>query len=407
MKPFRIAACALIAALMVMPAETMARTIDFGGGFRVQLPTIIRRKGTSTQSSAYASHARWSTVIDGAFTYATNGQGIWIGYDEQGAMVMQVEARIPRTEAQGTPLPVRVDINGRYYETVMSVVANEAMIVAHGPEVERILDRLMSGRTIRMDLGTERIETHLTGSSAAIREVRSQASVQRRMFAAGLVKPAPEPEQPEVEADPETGLVYYVPGAPGQGEVDVRFNIVEGAGLRLYVIFERIEELGDPEHSVPLTVSETARMIELIGKGEEWTRVAQENRVGLFSKRIGYVDDALNPSAGSAPGSVGAGQMQGPSPSASGGEASGEAIPDALTGAGQPRDFKAVSFNSYEDGTTSIQIEHSIGGFSRRFNLWMANALELAENLQSVMDYATNRLENREIGTDEVDQLFQ
>lgn len=402
-----LALAAMLGAIMVLPDPALSRTIDFGGGFRVQLPNVIRRNRSTAPTSSYSSHARWSTVVDGTVTFASNGQGIWIGYDEAGAMVMQIEPRIPRKEEQGTILPVRIDVNGRYYETVMTAVANEAMIVAHGPEVERILDRLMSGRTIAVDLGQERIETHLTGSSAAIREVRAEASIRRRMHAAGLLPPStPEPETPDVVVDEEiSGLAYYIPGLDGVGSAEVRFNIVEGSGLQLYVIFARIEGQSDPEHSISLNVDETKRMIGLIRKGEEWTEVAQANRVGLFSKRIGFVDDRLAQTGEEGEGSeagTAIGARQEAQPPAGGGT-----VTNALTGEVQPRDFRGVNFNSYEDGSTSIQIEHSVGGFSRRFNMWLPNALELADSLESTLEYATFRLENRDMGKDEVDQLFQ
>ena len=72
-----------------------------------------------------------------------------------------------------------------------------------------------------------------------------------------------------------------------------------------------------------------------------------------------------------------------------------------------PRNFKAANFNSYEDGTTSVQVEHSVEGFSRRFNLRLKDALALADILESTMEYASFRLEKRGFDLDKKDQLFK
>jgi len=72
-----------------------------------------------------------------------------------------------------------------------------------------------------------------------------------------------------------------------------------------------------------------------------------------------------------------------------------------------PKDFRAVNFNSYENGDTSVQIEHSVGGYSRRFNFTLDEALEFADFLENTVKVRSEQFENRELSEDEKEQLFQ
>jgi hypothetical protein len=268
--------------------------------------------------------------------------------------------------------------------------------------------------------------------------------MQRGLVAQGLVKPAPK--EPAADTD---AIRYFLPGVEPTGVAEVRFNIVEGAGLMLYAKFYAIPGHGDPEYALPMTKGEATRAVALIRKGKQWTDIAVKNHVGLFSKRIGFFDDVhgADPAAtetGGKDDSAGkaaentetdssidirektakpdeaAGANEATSNETAGNETAGketagnetagadQATPSELTSKSEdPQDFKAVNFNSYEDGSTSIQIEHAVKGFSRRFNLSLENALKLADSLEATINGATSKLEKREYDTKEKDKLFQ
>ncbi|RMF00395.1 MAG: hypothetical protein D6773_11500, partial [Alphaproteobacteria bacterium] len=204
----------------------------------------------------------------------------------------------------------------------------------------------------------------------------------------------------------------------------------QGTGLVVYLKFARIPGHGDPDHAVPLTRTEARRAVALLEKSEKWSEIARKERVGLFSKRIGFVDDELaapqrvmevqtqsgttQPDTRQPGGSIGATDGDGSTAKKAepGGNAqAGSGIETARAappgGTEEPKDFIAVNFNSYEDGSTSAQIEHAIAGFSRRFNLTIDNALKLAKSTEATLDYATYRLEKRDLDFKEKSKLFQ
>lgn len=397
-----------------------AATIDLGG-IKLRLPSVKkdthrskrRHTNRSTSRSSVSQHPRWQLVVQDGFQFATNYQGIWIGYDERGEMVMQLETLTPLETDPNKSVPVEVEINGRFYDTVAGTTANKDMVVVQGSDVERILGRLMSGRRVGMSVGQNWIETHLKGSSTAIRSVRSGASNQRRLFASGKV------ESKKTTASAEPGKIqYFQPGISGMGTAEVTFNIVEGTGLVLYVSFSEISEQADPAHRIDLNSAETTRAIELIRKAEKWTTIARENRVGLFSKRIGFVDDANGlpvsspevaeteePSAEES-NQIGVVEEQSTDTEAT---TSPEepTQQEASEPAKDPVDFVAVNFNSYENGSTSAQLEHSVKGYSRRFNLPLEDALKLADSLEATLEHASFKLEKRDFDKDKTDKLFQ
>ena len=429
MKVFKAIVLAAAMTIAVPPAvETVsAATIDLGK-VRIQLPRIVKKRSTRRSSpsrsttsqssqSSYSTHPRWSTVLEGNYRMATNGQGIWIGYDDTGAMVMQLELPSEVGSETGLTVPVQIEINGRYYDSVVATVANDSVLVVHGPEVGRMLGRLMSGHSVTAIAGANRVGTHLRGSSAAIGEVRNEARIQARLFETGKVvtSETAETQQPsgdEGEVKDEEVTLYFLPGVAGYGVADVRFNIQEGRGLVIYMQFEGIEGHEDPPHQVTMNPRETDRAVGLIRKAEDWTKVARDNRVGLFSKRIGYIDDGL------AEKEVVADDAVAPEEEAAsdGGdkvvtETDSEAREETVMGPEQPeaapKDFRAVNFNSYENGDTSVQIEHSVGGYSRRFNFTLDEALEFADFLENTVKVRSQQFENRELSDDEKEQLFQ
>ena len=430
MRIFKTIALAAAVTIAVPPAVEIAQaaTIDLGK-VRIQLPRIVKKRSkrsynrsTTSQSSSYATHPRWSTVLEGNYRMATNGQGIWIGYDDTGAMVMQLELPSAVGSEAGSTVPVQIEINGRYYDSVVATVANESLLVVHGPEVERILGRLMSGSSVTAIAGSNRVATHLRGSSAAIREVRNEARIQARLFETGQVVTSETaetqpPENTQQEVKDEDVTLYFLPGVAGYGVADVRFSIQEGRGLVIYMQFGGIEGHEDPPHSVTMNPRETSRAVDLIRKAEEWTEVARDNRVGLFSKRVGYIDDGLAKeeekaaeegveTAGETIGEVG-NQAGSEAPEKAGEEPGEETAMGPEQPEAAPKDFRAVNFNSYENGDTSVQIEHSVGGYSRRFNFTLDEALEFAAFLENTVKVRSEQFENRELSEDEKEQLFQ
>ena len=415
-----------IAVAMPVPA-LFAATIDLGG-IKLRLPSVqSERRGYERSRQGVRrvpstrSHQRWFVDIHNDRSFATNNQGIWIGHDERGEMAIQVQLDVPTDKPAETVVPVQFDVNGRFFDALPGVVAGPALVVIHSGDAETILSRLMSGSRVAVTVEANRIDTHLRGSSRAIGEVRRAAALQRRLFAQGLV--TPQPVEPTGSDDAET-IQYFLPGVDGTGVADVSFSIVEGEGLELYVYFEPIPGHGDPAHKVPFSVSETKRLIAMVAKGDEWTTVAVENRVGLFSKRIGFIDDQngepveAEPQAADAEAtdpdgaeekvadtSVGAGPAETASDDRQAEGATGNVLPGA--GQSEPLDFMAMTFNSYEDASTSLQFEHSVRGFSRRFNFAMAEAEQLAAKMEATMAYATGRLENRETDADAKSKLFQ
>jgi hypothetical protein len=386
----RIAALAALF-LAVSTSWPQAATISIGG-IRLRLPGVSLQRRTQRYSTVYA-HPRWGVTIQDGWQFATNGMGIWIGHDETGSMVMQVEAPSPLAGAVGSALPVIIDVNGRLFATVPAVVANANMALVQGIDVERLLSRLQSGRTLRVSVGLNVIETHLSGSSAAIEAVRVEALAQRILFASGNV-------QVRDQSAPEA-IRYFAPGSPGAGSAEIRFDIVEGTGLVLYANFDKIANNNDPAYSLPFTEEEARRVVAAVDKAKDWTDVAVKNRVGLFSKRIAFIDDA-NASAedaGSDSAESDADRGLSVKPAAEG-EAVSTKEPD-------PRDFKAVNFNSYEDGSTSVQLEHAVAGFARRFNFSLEDAEKLSKSLDSTIEYAKTRLEKRDLGTESKDLLFK
>lgn len=422
----------LSAAFLAAPLPAMAVSIDLGG-IRLPLPIIVPDRPRVYDGSSVRSQPRWHVVVQNSRRFATNDQGIWVGHDEAGNMVMQIEvAQAPG--AVKSMVAAQIDINGRYFTTVPATVASEHLVAVQGGDVESILGRLMSGRSLRVTVGANVIETHLSGSSAAIRDVRAAAMVQRRLYAEGKVA-MPEPADDEPEAGDEDMITYFLPGVAGSGTAEVRFNIIEGTGLVLYAKFSKIPGYGDPEYSIPYTHTEAERAIRLIRKAQDWTDIAVKNRVGLYSKRIGFVDDANGTDDEAEATSAGSGesatdeakqeasdetakQAEAETPSVEGKVADAQKADEEVAGkevaetgaptkAGDPQNFKAVNFNSYEDGTTSVQLEHAVQGFSRRFNLSLADALKLADSMAETLEYATFRLEKRDFDLEEKDKLFQ
>lgn len=386
----RIAALAALL-LVVSSSWPEAATISIGG-IRLRLPGVSLQRRTQRYSTVYA-HPRWGVTIQDGWQFATNGMGIWIGHDETGSMVMQVEAPSPLQGAVGSALPIVIDVNGRLFATVPAVVANANMALVQGIDVERLLSRLQSGRTLRVSLGLNVIETHLSGSSAAIEAVRVEALAQRILFASGNV-------QVRDKSAPEA-IRYFAPGSPAAGSAEIRFDIVEGTGLVLYANFDKIASNNDPAYSLPFTEEEARRVVAAVDKAKDWTDVAVKNRVGLFSKRIAFIDDANASADDAGSDSAESDTDRGLSvkPAAEGEEVAAKA-PD-------PRDFKAVNFNSYEDGSTSVQLEHAVAGFARRFNFSLEDAEKLSKSLDSTIEYAKTRLEKRDLGTESKDLLFK
>lgn len=386
----RIAALAALL-LVVSSSWPEAATISIGG-IRLRLPGVSLQRRTQRYSTVYA-HPRWGVTIQDGWQFATNGMGIWIGHDETGSMVMQVEAPAPLQGAVGSALPIIIDVNGRLFATVPAVVANANMALVQGIDVERLLSRLQSGRTLRVSLGLNVIETHLSGSSAAIEAVRVEALAQRILFASGNV-------QVRDKSAPEA-IRYFAPGSPAAGSAEIRFDIVEGTGLVLYANFDKIASNNDPAYSLPFTEEEARRVVAAVDKAKDWTDVAVKNRVGLFSKRIAFIDDANASADDAGSDSAESDTDRGLSvkPAAEGEEVAAKA-PD-------PRDFKAVNFNSYEDGSTSVQLEHAVAGFARRFNFSLEDAEKLSKSLDSTIEYAKTRLEKRDLGTESKDLLFK
>ncbi len=396
--------CSLMAA--VLPSH--AATIDLGG-IRLRLPHVTLRRSDRTptyRENVATTHPRWYVAVQEGRRFATNDQGFWIGYDERGEMVMQFELALPSTAAVNSPISVQFDVNGRFYDTIQGVLASDRIAVVHSNDAERVLGRLMSGSRVLINVAGNRIETHLRGSSDAIENVRRDAVLQRRAFAEGRVKVDEKPED-------QSAIAFFLPGVKAPGKVEVRFDIVEDKGLVFYLNFSAIEGHGDPAYSMPLFLSEAKRTVAMIGKAADWTEVAKTNRVGLFSKRIGFVDDinggpVPEPDDGSEESAATEPKKSTEIPSGSQGQlalsAQETAQPVSKT---PPQDLKAVNFNSYEDGTTSVQVEHSVRGFSRRFNLDLGEAQELAASLEATIEYATFRLENRENNPEVKDELFQ
>ena len=101
---------------------------------------------------------------------------------------------------------------------------------------------------------------------------------------------------------------------------------------------------------------------------------------------------------------VGAGAGQ----PASGNAAKASQPANAPAGNGEtPADFMAVNFNSYESGETSVQIEHAVHGFSRRFNFFIAKGKELADILEATIKKAEFDLESRKFTQEQKSKLFQ
>jgi hypothetical protein len=399
---FILTAFALVASIPVMQAAT----VDLGG-IRLYLPHVHSHRRSGTYNSGINAHPRWYVAMQDGRSFATNNQGFWIGHDERGELVMQFQLAVPSTATLNSPVPIQFDVNGRYFDTVQGVLATPNLAVVHSADVERVIGRLMSGSRVAVTYSGNRIETHLRGSSDAIESVRRGAALQRTTFLQDQ-----STAKTEVPADDSSIVQYFLPGVKNNGTVEVRFDIVEGRGLVLYLNFSAIEGHGDPAYSMPLTKTEARRVIAMTAKATEWTEIARANRVALFSKRIGYVDDA---NGAPLPQPTDEGDGTGPAspekPAAATGSITTNTLPapspKTAVAKADPLDFKAMTFNSYEDGTTSVQIEHSVQGFSRRFNMDMVEAQDLASTLESTLQYATFRLENRETNPDVKDELFR
>ncbi len=411
-----------------LPYSAIAASIDLGG-VSIRLPklTTKTRKNRTTSStrdsystsrqSSYSTHPLWQVVHQETHLFATNNQGIWIGYDDAGGMVLQLDMAVPPEYEKDGAVPIQVNVDGRTYGMIQGTVVSDMLIVAQGAEIGQILDRLMSGREVSVGAAGALFGTHLKGSSSAIREVRGAAALQARLFVQGKVTTT------QKDKKEDDAVRYFLPGVQNTGEVEVRFDIVEDAGLVLYMQFQAISGHSDPAHTIKMTSPETKRAIALFRKAEEWTEVARKNRVGLFSKRLGFIDDVY----GSETVTQADQEIQDEVEGIPEGSKTKEPSKDKRSGVGasksheennvspdesyksknDPKNFTAANFNSYEDGSTSVQVEHSVEGFSRRFNLQLSDALRLAESLEATMEYASFRLENRGFDLDKKDQLFQ
>ncbi|MCC0053820.1 MAG: hypothetical protein H6884_07160 [Rhodobiaceae bacterium] len=409
------AAVLAVTTFLAAPLPVQSATLDLGG-IRIRLPSVKSTRSGSGVSSQVRSHPRWFTSVQEGHSYATNGQGIWITYDDSGALAFQMELGVATTLGEGNPVPIDIRVNGRPFALINGVVANANLVVVKGGEIDMLTERLKTGRTVSLAAAGNFIETHLSGSSAAIRDVEAAAALQRRLFATGQVAAA----KPDAKPQAEDGVRYFLPGANWQdtGAVDVTYFIAQDRGLVLRIGFAQIRPDLGPEHRIDLLPAEARRAIALLRKGEEWTQIARDNRVGLFSKRIGFFDEANSASAPEADqpqtGETNAEQAAAPTVGAGAGQpASGNAAKasqpaNAPAGNGEtPADFMAVNFNSYESGETSVQIEHAVHGFSRRFNFFIAKGKELADILEATIKKAEFDLESRKFTQEQKSKLFQ
>ena len=119
-------------------------------------------------------------------------------------------------------------------------------------------------------------------------------------------------------------------------------------------------------HGILLAPQETGNLIQLLRKGPSWVKIAQENGVADYSKTVGYV-----------------------------------------RGAKGNEETVAVVFVVSADQTTALQLEHQIGGKTKRYKFAINSALKFSSQLLHYLASAGSEFApENPTGDAETDKLF-
>ena len=114
-----------------LSVKAIAASIDLGG-VSIRLPKLTNKnsnnRSTSSQRSrdsissrsSYSTHPRWQVLNQETHSYATNNQGIWIGYNDAGGMVLQLDMVVPAAFKKDSIVPIQVNVDGRAFDTIQA-----------------------------------------------------------------------------------------------------------------------------------------------------------------------------------------------------------------------------------------------------------------------------------------------
>ena len=372
-----------------------------------QLPGFKSKSSKSNKNQRSpdgVSHAKWHTSLRNGVDVAQNDQGVMISLDDRGELIFVLALKYPSGKTQGTIVPVEVLFNNKHFGIFDGVQLDGRLVGLSGSVVHRLIDRFKRSRKFEINVAGNMFSSHLRGSTRAIKHIERVAKARRsylmknagaqindarvkymitrhknktRIVAANQVLNNQKRngirndnivlnKSMRQENAPKTKVQYFVPGTKTIGEMWIESDVVAKKGL---VIKLNFVDPGHPLDKVARTTQllpgEAETMATLLARGEKWTTVAQKNKVGRFDKTIGIVSG--NP---------------------------------------ELRELIAINFNSYEDGSTAVQVEEMIAGYPKRFNFAIQNGLELATYLHEVVKRSKQDFKAKRMSKKEKNELF-
>lgn len=362
--------------------------------------------------SAYSSHGRWHASVRGGVDVASNDEGVMFSYDDRGEIILVVSVRGGSGKAEGALVPMEISFNGRHYDDYDGEQLKGDLVGISGPRVFRLMDRFKRSRSYRVYIAGTTVESHLRGSTRALKQIERAARDRRRYVldrgsdgvnnsgldfmmmrggksnatAGATPEQPPQPEQTPQKApadseepqqnqpandnpapqevkdtvqftDPSmnsTGKMWADSKALENGEAVVQLNFVSSG-----------QSLSNVSHRTQLKPQEAEAMAELLAKAQEWTEVAKKNKVGVFEKMLGLV-----------------------------------------SGTADGKNKIVVNFQSFKDGSTAAQIEQHVGGYPKTFNFDIESAEKLASQLLTVAKQKPPEDGGSDMSKEEKSKLF-
>jgi len=369
-------------------------------GFKAKSNKVHKKPGKTEG----ISHARWHTSLRNGVDVALNDQGVMISLDDRGELIFVLALKYPSGKSEGTIVPVEVLFNDKYFGIFDGVQLEGRHVGLSGSVVHRLINRFKRSRKFEIRVAGNMFSSHLRGSTKAIKKIERAAKARRayliehtgakindarvkymitrhknktRIVAANQVLNNQKRngirndnivlnKSMRQENAPKIKVQYFVPGTKTIGEMWIESDVVAKKGLVIKLNFvDPGHALDKVAHSTQLLPGEAETMATLLARGEKWTKVAQKNKVGRFDKTIGVV--AGNP---------------------------------------ETKELIAVNFNSYEDGSTALQVEEMIAGYPKRFNFAIHNGLELASYLHAVVKRSKEDFKAKRMSKKEKSELF-
>jgi len=395
---------AAIFALVVTTEGVVAQITIQLPGFKAPRYKKTYRPKKVRVPAAYADHSKWYATFRNGVDVALNDEGVIFSFDDRGEMILVVALRQPSGKNEGASVPIDFSFNDQDYGTFDGIQLEGRLIGLTGSAVFRLVDRFKRSKKFRIYVAGNSLSSHLRGSTRAIKKIERAARERRsylRNNAGKVIEDArvkylisrhkkrtqtlatnqqiASQKRSGIRNDnvnlnkslrqenkPKIKVQYFVPGTKSIGEMWIDSDVVPSKGLVIKLNFvDPGHALDKVAHSTQLLPAQANAMASLLAKGEKWTEIAQKNKVGRFSKQLGFI-----------------------------------------AGSEDEKNRMAVNFKSYEDGSTAVQLEEVIAGYPKRFNFAIHNGLELATYLHDVVARAKQDFESKKMTKEQKDDLF-